>query len=70
MKYLLYLYNVVCRLFGHNWKYNFSSLPNKAICTRCNCKAVLDLKVIEWKSVNNFGKEKRTDKQLAQSWHK
>ena len=26
---------LICDLFWHDWRYNFVSLPNKRICTRC-----------------------------------
>ncbi len=62
------LHVVMCRFFGHKWKYNFPSIPNKAMCTRCKCKSVLNLKTLEWISVKNFDKEKRTDEQLVRDW--
>jgi len=62
------LHVFMCRFFGHKWKYNFPSIPNKAMCTRCKCKSVLNLKTLEWISVKNFNKEKRTDEQLAWDW--
>jgi hypothetical protein len=59
---------VICRVFGHKWKYNFPSLPNKAICTRCKSKAKLDLHTLDWESVKTFEEEKRTDKELCRVW--
>lgn len=38
----------ICRLFGHEWRYNFKSLPNKAICERCKSKSKLNLRSLEW----------------------
>jgi hypothetical protein len=65
---LFFIARVICRFFGHKWKYNFPSIPNKAMCTRCKCKAVLDLKKLEWNNVDAFIGEKRTDKELARDW--
>ena len=31
---------LICRLFGHKWKYNFTLIPNKRICKRCGEKEI------------------------------
>lgn len=62
------IHGVMCCIFGHKWKYNFPSLPNKAICTRCKAKAKLDLHTLDWKSVKTFEGEKRTDDELCRAW--
>lgn len=67
-KSLFFISRVICRFFGHRWKYNFPSIPNKAMCIRCKCKAVLDLKKLEWNSVDAFTGEKRTDKEIVRDW--
>jgi hypothetical protein len=59
---------VICRVFGHKWRYNFPSLPNKAICARCKAKEKLDLHTLEWESVKIFEGEKRTDRELCRVW--
>jgi len=61
---------VMCRFFGHRWRYNFpiSSMPNKAICDRCFAKSKLNLRSLDWEVVSEFEGEKRTDKQLADKW--
>lgn len=63
-----FIHGVMCRIFGHKWKYNFPSLPNKAICTRCKAKAKLDLHTLEWESIKTFEGEKRTDDELCRAW--
>jgi hypothetical protein len=61
-----------CDLFGHDWRYNFPSLANRAICTRCKCKAELNLRDLEWEPVEKFSfSEKyntRTDDELIKQW--
>jgi len=63
-------YFVMCRFFGHKWRYNFpiSSIPNKAICEKCYVKAKLNLRTLDWEVVSDFGTETRTDKELADKW--
>ena len=63
-------YFVMCRFFGHNWRYNFpiSSMPNKAICENCYAKSKLYLRTLDWEVVADFENEKRTDKELADKW--
>jgi len=63
-----FIHGVMCRIFGHKWKYNFPSLPNKAICTRCKAKAKLNLRTLEWESIKAFEGEKRTDDELCRAW--
>ena len=63
-----FIHGVMCRIFGHKWKYNFPSLPNKAICTRCKAKEKLDLYTLEWESIKTFEGEKRTDEELCRAW--
>lgn len=63
------IYNsLLCYIFGHKWVYNLPSQPNKAICIRCRSKKKLDLYKLEWKSVQNFEGEKRTDDELFRAW--
>ena len=51
-----------------DWKFNFPSIPNKAICKICHAKAELDLHTLEWMPIGVFKNEKRTDKELAKQW--
>jgi urease accessory protein UreH len=57
-----------CKLIGHNWKYNFSTLPNKAICSKCFAKSKLNLNNLNWEIVSEFEGEKRTNKELINKW--
>jgi len=59
---------IICRIFGHKWKYNFPSQPNKAICCRCKIKAKLNLRTLEWGNVDSFEGEKRSDVELCNKW--
>ncbi len=63
-------YFVMCRFFGHKWRYNFpiSSMPNKAICKKCYIKSKLNLRTLDWEVVSDFGNETRTDRELADKW--
>ena len=60
--------NIICYLFGHKWKYNFPSIANKVICSRCKTKEHLNLFTLEWESVESFENEKRTDEELIKKW--
>ena len=57
-----------CESSDHYWRFNFSTIPNKAICGRCHIKSTLDLRTLEWESVDEFEGEKRTDKELSKTW--
>lgn len=57
-----------CEVLDHDWRYNFPSIPNKAICKRCKSKIKLDLHLLVWNEVNEFEGEKRTDDELIEKW--
>ena len=68
---------LVCRLFGHRWRYNFPSQPNKAICKRCHRRERMIFNEQLCGSLNLLGEEwvegfddKRTDKELINKWFK
>ena len=61
---------IKCKLFGHKWRYNFKSLPNKAICKRCCYKSKLNIHNLEWEEVDIFLGENRMCKELAEQWVK
>lgn len=63
-------YFVMCRFFGHKWRYNFpiSSIPNKAICQKCYAKSKLNLITLDWEVVSVFENETRIDKELVDKW--
>ncbi len=58
---------LLCKILGHKWLYNFMSMPNKRICSRCYKKE-------KWKNIpyvfDDTFTDKRTDKQLINAWHK
>lgn len=58
----------LCELFGHKWKYNFPTIPNKRICSRCKEKNLLDLHTLKFNKVDKFENEKRTDDDLIKTW--
>ena len=64
------LNKIRCKIFGHKWKYNFKSIPNKAICPVCYLKSRLNLSTREWESVPNFEGDSRTNEELSRMWFK
>ena len=61
---------IICKIFDHDWRYNFPSIPNKRICKRCKEKQQLDLLHRKWDKIYTFGEDKRTDKELINKWHR
>ena len=59
---------LLCKIFGHKWLYNFKTMPSKAICSRCKCKAKENFRYAEWEYVDNFGEDKRSDAELISKW--
>lgn len=59
---------MICFIIGHKWRFNFSSVPNKAICVRCKKKIMYNYKTFAWEKVKMFGNETRTDKELIKKW--
>ena len=64
--------SLICRIFGHKWRFNFPirSLPSKAMCARCHSKLKFIPKELGWEEVSNFENEKRSDEQLIHEWFK
>ncbi len=54
---------------NHEWRYNFPSIPNKRICTKCKVKHKLDLEELEWYETS-FKTEGRSDEELIKDWVK
>ena len=48
------------------YKYNFPSVPNKRICTKCFNRQNLDLNTLIW---NNGWVGERTNTELIDAWH-
>lgn len=66
--------NLICRIFGHSWRYNFppKSKPSKRICSRCMVKQLRRgwfLGDDYFVTTFNF-EDKRTDKELINKWFK
>ena len=60
---------IKCYIFGHKFRYNFPSLPNKAICVNCKEKKKLNLHALKWHKVKLFPNEKRSDSELCFMWY-
>jgi hypothetical protein len=65
---------ILCKLFGHQYRYNLQTLPNKCICARCHKKLVADyskdnlIKSELWSEVDSFENEEHTDEELSKTW--
>lgn len=57
---------MLCEMFDHKWKYNFTSMPNKRICCRCKIREALNLRTLEWSEKFT---DKRSDEELIKKWH-
>ena len=63
----------ICELEGHQYLYNFATLPSKSICRRCHRKWLADYSgdLINgeiWKQVDRFENDPRTDDELVKEW--
>ena len=63
----------ICTIEGHEYLYNFASLPSKCICRRCHQKWRADYRgdLINddiWKEVDHFENDSRTDEELIKAW--
>ena len=65
---------ILCKVFGHRYRYNSTTLPNKCICARCHKKWTADyskdnlVKSELWSEVDSFENEKHTDEELSKTW--
>jgi hypothetical protein len=57
--------NILCWLLGHDFKYNFPSMPNKRICKRCYKKEKWIKTPYVW---NSTFEDTRSNKELASDW--
>jgi len=64
------LKKIICRIFGHKWRYNFKSMPSKAICSECCIKSKFNIYTLEWESVEHFEGDDRPDWLLIKKWTK
>lgn len=62
--------NLICKVKGHDWRYNFVSVPNKCICYRCNTKRLLNLKTLEWEKIYYFIPFLGSDIEIKNRWYK
>ncbi len=60
---------LLCRMLGHHYRYNFPSIPTKCICARCRQKLQFNTEILRWYKVTEFD-DKRSDKTLINDWHK
>ena len=63
----------ICAIEGHQYLYNFASMPSKRICGRCHQKWKADYSgdLIHgeiWHEVDAFEGEERTDEELIRKW--
>jgi len=63
----------ICEIEGHQYLYNFATLPSKSICRRCHRKWLADYSgdLINgeiWKQVDRFENDPRTDDELVKEW--
>lgn len=62
---------IICGMIDHDWRYNFVSLPNKRICTRCKRREHWKIGTIPQIWIEGFPQEdKRSDAVLIEKWHK
>jgi len=61
--------NIMCSVLGCSWLYNFTTLPNKSICKRCNAKHELNLSSLQWERVEKFDDKLGTDEEIKKRWH-
>ncbi len=54
-----------CMTVGHDWLYNFMSIPNKRICSCCKLRQHRNLDTLRW--IDGF-KDERTDEELIKKW--
>ena len=59
-----------CKNSGCEFVYNFTSIPNKAICKNCRQKIELNLKTLLWEYVERFNTtyDLGTDDELVKRW--
>ena len=57
--------SLICRIFGHSWRYNFVTVPSKRICARCGKREGLNLRTLNWTETFD---DDRSDKELVREW--
>ena len=66
------LKSILCKLFGHNFRWNFVSFPDKRICKRCRLrqKSEINNKNVLTSIWTNGFEDNRTDEILINKWFK
>ena len=59
---------LICKIFGHDWRYNFKWMPNKRICVRCKKKQTFNLVELYWTEESFI--DVRTNEELIDKWLK
>ena len=66
-----YVMKIICNFLGHDYRYNFTTKPDRCICARCRRKWELEIKTVQWKEVYKFTfteEDKRTDEEIIKQW--
>ena len=63
----------ICVIEGHQYLYNFATLPSKSICRRCHQKWLADysgdlINSDVWKEVDTFEGDSRSDEEIITAW--
>lgn len=63
----------ICEIEGHQYLYNFATLPSKSICRRCHLKWLADysgdlINGEVWKEVDAFEGDARSDEEIFKAW--
>lgn len=72
--------NMICKILGHSWRYNFpkTSYPSKRICSRCKKKEFFFTSCVgdfnqfwrTYKSIHTEFNLNRTDEEIIKKWFK
>jgi hypothetical protein len=63
--------SLICKIFGHQFRYNFTWMPSKAICKRCHKKWIATGSLLnKWEQVDYFDNDTRSDVELTMKWYK
>lgn len=63
---------LLCKIFGHKYRYNFTWMPSKCICARCHKKWHITGNLMDdWVEVDEFNDNyNRSDEELIKVWYK
>ena len=57
-----------CEIIGHDWRYNFTTLPSKRICAICKTRETFDGMRLDWLDVPF--QDSRSEEELINEWFK